>query len=98
MQHCLLPAPLTILARQSVSEAYAAWLSSLQSLDLLDVDRLKPMVHGDQLAKKLGVASGPWVKKALDIAFEWQLRNPDRTDTAGAIAEVVERKRELGIT
>ena len=55
-------------------------------------------MHGNQLSKALGVKSGPWMKKALDITMEWQLRNADQTDTAGAIAEVIARKQELGIT
>ena len=86
---------LTNLERQSITNIYAAWLSSLQSLDLLDVDKLKPILQGTQLMKELGRGNGPWLKKALDITVEWQLRNPGRTDTAGAIAEV---KGELGIT
>lgn len=81
-----------------ILEGYATWISDLQSLDLLDIDKVKPMVHGNQLTKALGIESGPWLKKALDITMEWQIRNPEQTDTAGAIAEVVERKKELGIT
>lgn len=61
------------------------------------MDRLKPIVNGNQLSKALDTKSGPWMKKALDIAMEWQLRNPGETDPAGGIAEVVERKSELGI-
>ena len=59
------------------------------------MNRLKPIVNGNQLSKALCTKSGPWMKKALDIAMEWQLRNPEETDPAGGIAEVVERKREL---
>ena len=70
----------------------------MKSLDLLDIDQLKPIVHGNQLAEALGIKSGPWMKKALDITVEWQIRNPGSTDTACAVAEVVERKKELGIT
>ena len=55
-------------------------------------------MHGNQLIKALGAQSGPWVKKALEMTIEWQLRNPDQKDVAGAIAEVVERKKELGVT
>ncbi len=54
------------------------------------------MVHGNQLTKALGAESGPWMRKALDIAMEWQLRNPDETNSVGAITEVMERRRELG--
>ena len=88
---------LTLVEKQTVLDDYACWLSRLQALDLLDVDRLKPIVSGNQLSKALGTKSGPWMKKALDIAMEWQLRNPEETDPVGGIAEVVERKRELDI-
>lgn len=71
-------------------------MSKLQSLNLLNVDTLKPLVNGKHLSQALG-PSGPWMKKALDIAMEWQLRNPEQTDAAGGIVEVVARKRELGL-
>ena len=86
-----------MVEKESVLADYACWLSNLQALDLLHVDRLKPIVNGNQLSEALGTKSGPWMKKALDIAMEWQLRNPEETDPAGGIAEVVERKGELGI-
>lgn len=88
---------LTMLEPQKTLDGYATWLSDLQSLDLLDCDQLKPMVHGNQLTKALGAKSGPWLSKALDITVEWQLRNPEATDPTGAIAEVVERRKELGV-
>lgn len=86
-----------MVEKQTILDGYARWLSNLQALDLLDVDRLKPIVNGNQLSQALGIKTGPWMKKALDIAMEWQLRNPEETDPAGGIAEVVERKGELGI-
>ena len=56
-------------------------------------------MKGDQLLEALGqnIKKGPWMAKAMEIAMEWQLRNPDRTDPTGAIAEVKARKEELGI-
>ena len=89
---------LTVPECQKILNGYATWLSDLKSLNLLDVDQLKPIVNGNDLAEALGTKNGPWMKKALDIAMEWQLRNPEETDAAGGIAEVVERKKELGIT
>ena len=89
----------TIKGRHDVFEGYSIWLSTLESLNLLDVDRLKPIVNGRQISTALGGAqSGPWMKKALDMTMAWQLRNPDQQDPAGALAEVVEKKNELGIT
>ncbi len=70
-------------------EDYANWMRDLESLDLLDVDKVMPIVKGDQLCAALGgVKRGAWLKQALEIAMGWQLRNPQETDPSGAIAEV----------
>ncbi|MCJ1277533.1 CCA tRNA nucleotidyltransferase, mitochondrial [Puttea exsequens] len=91
---CLLTSP----GSAKLLDGYAKWLSYLEKLNLLDVDQLKPTVNGKQVSEALGgPKSGPWMKKALDIAFEWQLRNPDESDPTGGITEVVERKGELGL-
>ena len=86
-----------MVEQQTILNGYARWLSNLQALELLDVNRLKPIVNGNQLSEALGIKNGKWTSKALEIAMEWQLRNPEETDPAGGIAEVVERKGELGI-
>lgn len=64
-------------------------------MGLLDVIFLKPMVNGNQVAKALDRKSGPWTKKALEMAMEWQLRNPDVTDENACIDEVIRRRKEL---
>lgn len=75
---------------------YATWVEHLQALDLLDVDKLKPLVDGNQISQAFGgVKKGPWMKKAMDIAMEWQLRNPEATDPMVGLQEVIDRKREL---
>ena len=81
-----------------ILDSYAKWVMYLHEQDLLDVDHLKPIIDGKQLSKALDVKPGPWMKNALDVAMEWQLRNPDQKDPAGAIAEVKERKHEFGIS
>ncbi|KAL6719104.1 CCA tRNA nucleotidyltransferase, mitochondrial [Lecanora helva] len=83
--------------RQSTLDDYAAWLLDLESSNLLEVDQLKPIVHGDELKKALKMGTGPWIKKALNMTIEWQLRNPDQTESADAISEVEKRKVELHI-
>ena len=76
---------------------YATWVEHLQSLSLLDVDKLKPLVDGNQISQAFGgVKKGPWMKKAMEIAMEWQLRNPEATDPKMGLQEVVDRKKELG--
>ena len=82
---------------QAVLDGYSSWLSRLSSLDLLGVDQLDPIVKGDELMKAFNTKGGKWVSAALDCVIRWQLRNPDRRDKEGAIAEVVERKKELNI-
>ena len=68
-------------------------------MDLLDADKIIPIVKGDQLSTALGgIKTGPWLKKALEIAMEWQLLHPEEKDAAGGIAEVVARKQELGLS
>ena len=81
----------------SIQDSYSKWISYLDEQDLLDADQLKPVVDGKQVTKALETKPGPWMQKALAIAMEWQLRNPDQSDPAGAIAEIKERKHELGI-
>lgn len=89
---------LTIFAVQGILDKYAIWLEYLRDLNLLDVDKLKRIVDGKQILKALSKPkAGPWMQKATDIAMEWQLRNPDETDPAGGIAEIVERRRELDL-
>ena len=74
------------------------WLSRLQELDLLDAHSLIPLVKGNQLSKALGTKPGPWMKAAMDMAMEWQFRNPEATDPSDGVAEVLRRKEELGLT
>ncbi|CAF9927268.1 CCA tRNA nucleotidyltransferase, mitochondrial [Imshaugia aleurites] len=81
----------------AVLDGYSSWLSHLSSLNLLHVDQLEPIVKGDELMKVFNTKGGKWVSAALDLEIQWQLRNPDRKDAAGAIAEVVQRKDELNI-
>lgn len=85
-------------ADQILSE-YAVFLSGIQTLGLLDVDGLKPIINGKDIMAELGIKkSGPWLKQALDIVMGWQLRNPSNQGGAdGAIAEVKAKRRELGL-
>ena len=82
---------------RAVLDGYSSWLSHLSSLRLLNADQLKPMVTGNELMKAFNTKGGKWVSAALECVIEWQLRNPDQTDVANAIAEIKERKKELNI-
>ncbi|MCJ1477732.1 CCA tRNA nucleotidyltransferase, mitochondrial [Lambiella insularis] len=85
------------LEQDQIVEQYAAWLTLIESLCLLDAYALKPIVDGKQLLRVFNRASGPWMVIALDIAMEWQLRNPGKNSPEVAIAEVKARQKELGI-
>lgn len=76
---------------------FAAFLSRLKGLSLLEVYLLKPIVGGKQITSSLSAKDGPWLKCALDMVMAWQLRHPDETDPQCAINEVVNRKHELDI-
>lgn len=76
---------------------YALWLSELRKLNLLDVYLLKPLVDGNELSAALGTKSGPWLKRALDMSIEWQLRNPDEAEKRDCLEEIIRRKKELGL-
>lgn len=89
--------PTDFIDRQRVFEEFAMFLSRLKDLQLLDVYSLKPIVDGKQISQALSAKTGPWLKMALDMVVEWQLRHPDRTDSKDAIADVLRRKGELDI-
>jgi hypothetical protein len=67
-------------------------------LDLLDIYLLKPLVDGSEISAALGTNTGPWLKKALEMCIEWQLRNPDETEKGICLEEIISRKKELGLT
>ena len=43
------------------------------------------------------MGDGKWLKGALEMVINWQLRNPNKSDPAEAIAEVEARKHELDL-
>lgn len=83
--------------RQNLLKLYESWLSNLDSLSLLEVHRMTPLVDGGRISNELKIRPGPWMKKAVDIALGWQLRNPDETSPKGCIEEIIRRKQELGL-
>jgi tRNA nucleotidyltransferase (CCA-adding enzyme) len=74
------------------------FIDHLEGMDLMNAPSIPPKVNGVQLMKALEIKkAGAWMKPALDVCMEWQLRNPDIEDTDGAIEEVKKRKVELKI-
>ena len=58
---------------------------------------MKHIVNGTELCKILGHKGGRWIKDALNMVIDWQLRNPTEVSPNGAIAEVLKRKSELSL-
>jgi tRNA nucleotidyltransferase (CCA-adding enzyme) len=82
-------------------ELFSEWqgfIDHLEAMDLMDAPALKSILSGTELSQALGgVKPGPWMKPALDVCMEWQLRNPGVEDPAGAVEEVKKRGDELKI-
>ena len=83
--------------RSDILEQYATWLSVIKDQGLLDVCALAPIVDGKRLQKELNRKPGPWMAAALDMAMEWQLRNPGETQPNGAIEEILAKYKELDV-
>ncbi|KAF5520141.1 CCA tRNA nucleotidyltransferase [Colletotrichum aenigma] len=89
------------LSDSDVSGFLTGWkcfLDHLADLDVMDAPSLRRLVDGWLLTKELGVRPGKWMGQALEVCVAWQLRHRGETDPAGAIAEVRQRSKELGIT
>lgn len=71
---------------------WQTFIDHLESMNVMDAASLKSIIDGTHLSKALGVKPGIWMKPALDVCMEWQLRNPGMTDPEGAIEEVRKRK------
>jgi hypothetical protein len=80
-----------------VLENFVAFLRRLEKFDILEAYSLKPLLDGNRLCKELQAGPGPWVKGALDVVMEWQLRHPGQMDPRAAVIEVEKRRTELGI-
>jgi len=83
--------------RDEILKGWQQLLDHLEETDLMEAPNLKRLVDGRQLSTALGAKPGKWMTKAMDVAMEWQLRNPGVTDPAGAVEAVRERRDELGI-
>lgn len=82
---------------KEIVDSWKAFIDYLQQLDLMDAPSIKPLVDGRQLSQALNIKPGKWMASALEVCMAWQLRNPQTTDPAGAVDEVRQRKKELGI-
>lgn len=75
------------------------FIDHLEKMQLMDAPSIKPIIDGKQLSKELGgVKPGIWMRPALDLCMEWQLRHPEADDYGGAVEQVKQRREELNIT
>jgi tRNA nucleotidyltransferase (CCA-adding enzyme) len=97
----VLPFSLAADINLGYGELFGEWqgfIDHLENMEVMDAPSLKPILSGTELSKALGgVKPGPWMKPALDVCMEWQLRNPCAEDATGAIEEVKKRRDELKI-
>ncbi|KHN99281.1 Poly A polymerase, head domain protein [Metarhizium album ARSEF 1941] len=76
---------------------WQTFLDQIADLNVYDAPAIKRLLDGRSLASALSVKPGVWTGKALDVCLAWQLRNPQETDSKGAIEEIKRRRDELGI-
>lgn len=76
---------------------YGKFLHYIEEQDLLEVDSLRPCVDGVAVIEALGGKRGAWMRKAMEMIVEWQVRNPENQDPEEAVSSVVQRKEELSI-
>ncbi|PGH23721.1 hypothetical protein AJ80_02149 [Polytolypa hystricis UAMH7299] len=74
---------------EQVFEEYEKFVLYIEKQGLADANLLRPLANGRELGAALGVKAGPWMMRALEMVIEWQLKNPDISDTDMAIAEVI---------
>ncbi|TVY64215.1 CCA tRNA nucleotidyltransferase [Lachnellula suecica] len=74
------------------------FIDHLTDMDVMDAPSLRLLVNGDDLKEALGgIKPGMWMKPALDVCIEWQLRNPGNEDKEAAMNEVKMKRNELKI-
>ncbi|KAL2070394.1 hypothetical protein VTL71DRAFT_13420 [Oculimacula yallundae] len=74
------------------------FIDHLENMDIMDAPAERSIIDGKMLQKELGgIKPGVWMRPALDVVMEWQLRNPGVTNYEGALEEVRKRSEELKI-
>ncbi|KAK6586911.1 hypothetical protein PZA11_000201 [Diplocarpon coronariae] len=77
---------------------WAEFITHLNRMKIMDAASVKSIIDGKQLCKELGgIKPGVWMKPALDVVMEWQLRNPGVEDYQEAIQGLKRRREELQI-
>ncbi|EKD21680.1 poly A polymerase head domain-containing protein [Drepanopeziza brunnea f. sp. 'multigermtubi' MB_m1] len=91
----------SVLTSSAYGTLFSEWqefIDHLEGMDIMDAAGEKSIIDGKVLCKELGgIKPGIWMRPALDVVMEWQLRNQGVKDYAGAIEEVKKRREELKI-
>lgn len=82
---------------QPIFCVWQAFIDHIEELDLMHVATQKYPMTGTVLSKALGIKPGEWMKRALNVCMEWQLRNPESENIQEAVEEVRKRSEELGL-
>lgn len=86
---------------KSYEGLFSEWqqfIDHLEAMDIMDAPAERSIIDGKLLSKELGGAKpGVWMRPALEVVMEWQLRNPGITDYKDAVEEVRKRSEELKI-
>lgn len=93
------------MSHANISSAYEGLFSEwqlfidhLEAMDVMDAPAERSIIDGKLLSKELGgIKPGVWMRPALEVVMEWQLRNPGVTDYKEAVEEVRKRSEELKI-
>jgi hypothetical protein len=80
-----------------VFQEFNAFLSYLETEDLLEVTELRPIANGKELCAAFGLPNGRWIALALEMLISWQLLHPKSTDKDQALEVLKSRRAELGI-
>lgn len=62
-----------------ILEKYEQILQTIEELDLLEVNTLKPIIDGKTISKELNKKPGPWMAQVTQQVLVWQLDNPNGT-------------------
>ncbi|PBP21892.1 poly A polymerase head domain-containing protein [Diplocarpon rosae] len=77
---------------------WVEFITHLNRMQVMDAPNFKSIIDGKQLCKELGgIKPGAWMKTALEMVMEWQLRNPGVQDYQEVIEGLKRRREELKI-
>ena len=86
------------IAYEGLFSEWQQFIDHLEAMDIMDAPAERSIIDGKLLSKELGGAKpGVWMRPALEVVMEWQLRNPGITDYKDAVEEVRKRSEELKI-